>query len=538
MFKRQPQGALTNAPNTRYPYLGGTILALSALMFIHYAWLISSPHELLVCFIPDDAFYELEIARHFLTTGRWSFDGGFSTTTGFHLFNVYLMSTFPTLFDRPWLAIYVWMAVGLALSIFTIRVLCEFAVREFGAFSLTFVALVLTAPSFTTQSTAVMEYPFVISTAAAYVWTLWRAFEQPERAGWFSIFSVGFLGSLVRSDFGGLPFAICIAAATCLLWNRSTRVFIPSLYGLCGAAVGLAFVFLHNYFFSGHLLSGSVMAKALWGQRSGYSITLPLLTSVGALTWSYGLLLRAVSVLLLVLIVRAGATALNHLRNPDGLAFATSLNKDSEKFLLGFSGLLAIAIYCVVYGADPATQLWYSGNFVLPFVLVFGTISGWIAKDPVRRATSFAVIGILIVVNIKQAYKPVFPHQRYMLEMSDYVSRSHLNGRLAGWNVGIVGYFLDGRAINLDGLMNDQIYPYMRDHKVSEYLNDSRIDYIVDFPSQIVNPVLAKERGYDGESLFVQLKPVHTVPNLNRRDLWLDYTLFRRETGSASKGDR
>jgi hypothetical protein len=41
----------------------------------------------LIGFVPDDAFYELQIGRHFLATGKWLFDGSLTTTTGFHLLN-------------------------------------------------------------------------------------------------------------------------------------------------------------------------------------------------------------------------------------------------------------------------------------------------------------------------------------------------------------------------------------------------------------------------------------------------------------------
>src|SRR5208337_5574238 len=94
--------------------------AIAVLATVHYLWSIFIPHKELVCFIADDAFYELQIARHFLATGRWSFDGGFTTTTGFHLLNVYLMSLIPPLLAHPWLAIKFWMAVGLTVSILSV----------------------------------------------------------------------------------------------------------------------------------------------------------------------------------------------------------------------------------------------------------------------------------------------------------------------------------------------------------------------------------------------------------------------------------
>ena len=74
---------------------------ISALAIAHFFYVITRPQRVLIGFVPDDAFYELQLARHFLATGRWSFDGKLTTTTGFHLLNVYLMSLFPRLFDSP-----------------------------------------------------------------------------------------------------------------------------------------------------------------------------------------------------------------------------------------------------------------------------------------------------------------------------------------------------------------------------------------------------------------------------------------------------
>jgi len=110
--------------------------AIAAIATIHYMWLILLPHETLVCFIPDDAFYELQLARHFLASGKWSFDGGYTTTTGFHLLNVYLMSLAPRLLNHPWLAIKFWMAIGLTLSILSVFTITTFVNEKFGSFAL------------------------------------------------------------------------------------------------------------------------------------------------------------------------------------------------------------------------------------------------------------------------------------------------------------------------------------------------------------------------------------------------------------------
>src|SRR5260370_6540888 len=129
---------------------------LSILAIAHYLYLLLCSHQIVLGFIPDDAFYELQLARHFIRTGVWSFDGGHTTTTGFHLLNVYLMSISPELFLHPWIGIKFWMGIGLVLSLSSIFVICRFTARSFGAFSLLAVFLLLSSRLFTINGTGLL----------------------------------------------------------------------------------------------------------------------------------------------------------------------------------------------------------------------------------------------------------------------------------------------------------------------------------------------------------------------------------------------
>ena len=117
--------------------------------------------------------------------------------------------------------------------------------------------------------------------------------------------------------------------------------------------------------------------------------------------------------------------------------------------------------------------------------------------------------------------------------MAKFLRAHPVDVRMAGWNVGIVGYFLDGKVTNLDGLMNDQIYPYMHDGTAEQYIKNSEIKYIVDFPLQISSPINAKISGYDSGSMSAHLRAIHTVTSDDRSQPWRDYTLFRIENSAA-----
>ena len=493
--------------------------AIAALAMIHYLWLILLPHETLVCFIPDDAFYELQLARHFIASGKWSFDGGYTTTTGFHLLNVYLMSLAPRLLNHPWLAIKFWMAIGLILSILSVFTITTFVNEKFGPFSLAPTFLILTAPSFTLESTGLLEYPYVILIAALYITAIFQRHRE-HRSMLLGICFLGFLGSVARSDFGGLPLAISLACSIAYLLDRHREYLRNSLFGLAGAALGVGFDFLHNVLFSGHFLSGSAMTKALWGKRVGYSAARPLVLILFTLSSSSLALVLCLVSFFVVLALR-----LPGYRDKKSTPVQKQID-NGDRMLFASCGLCAIFLYLLVYGAVASFQPWYTVNFIIPMVLVLGAASWLVGSDRMLRSYVFATVALLATINIVKTYQPVWNFQRYMLEMAEYLQDRRLPGRIGGWNVGIVGYFTDGTVINLDGLMNDQIYPYALAGTVEQYIDQSKIKYLVDFPNQIEDPKLSEVLGFDGKSVMARLRPEHEIVSVDRNDVWRDYTLF------------
>ena len=400
-------------------------IAISLLALVHYFYLINSPHGALVCFFPDDACYELQIARHFLATGHWSFDRGFSTTTGFHLLNTYLMSLFPQLLIHPWLAIKFWMGVGVALSIGAIFTICRFAARTFGEFSLVFAFLILSSAVFTGQSVGLLEFPYLVATAALYVAAVFRAPGESRFGALVGIFVLGVIGSLARSDFGGLPLAICVACGISYWLNRRSDYLIQSLCGLVGATVGLMAVFLHNYFFSGHFLQGSAMVKALWGRRLGYSLKFPIIkvTQTIAIT-KHSVVMACVLTAIAMVVIAAAAIRSSRAPRREGEVEWTYEDK-----LLAAAGLIAIVLYLLVYGADAEIQHWYTASFVMPWIFLLGAVSRAVERDRVLRVVAVSAVALLSTQSVRDSYRPVWPYQRYMLEMADYLQAHPANGR-------------------------------------------------------------------------------------------------------------
>src|SRR5262245_6394550 len=66
-----------------------SILIAFVALAIQVVYLLSLPVREQVTLIPDDTFYYLTLGRNFASSGVWTFDGGVSPTSGFHLLHAY-----------------------------------------------------------------------------------------------------------------------------------------------------------------------------------------------------------------------------------------------------------------------------------------------------------------------------------------------------------------------------------------------------------------------------------------------------------------
>jgi hypothetical protein len=312
------------------------------------------------------------------------------------------------------------------------------------------------------------------------------------------------------------------------------RYLFRSMAGLAGASVGLGMVFAHNYWFGRQLLSGSIKAKALWAARLGYQLHPSIETALDTLG-------RTRKLSLLVALGVAAATLLRwlqHRRTATGRLEVKSrtLTRDDMLFMLAGSG--AIALYTVVYGADGGIQPWYTASFVIPFVLALGPLFGFLESDAFAQSCAAIGIAILCARNLPQAFQPLWSHQYNMLAMSDYLRQHPVEGEIESWNAGILGYFLDGGIVNLDGVMNDQIYPYMLGDRLVEYLDTMNVKYVADYPHQIDDVNSATSFGYSMHELTTRLQPMHSIAKSESGDYWTDFTLYRLSSAADRSSSR
>ena len=112
-----------------------------------------------------------------------------------------------------------------------------------------------------------------------------------------------------------------------------------------------------------------------------------------------------------------------------------------------------------------------------------------------------------------------------MYEASHYHERGSLPGRLGAWNSDILGYLSNRAILSLDGLVNDDVYEYIRLKDTVGTLDEMRVEYVVAFPVMFEDDFLAMRGGYSDGRLWSRLKTIKVLRSLDRRDFGVDLTL-------------
>ncbi len=155
------------------------------------------------------------------------------------------------------------------------------------------------------------------------------------------------------------------------------------------------------------------------------------------------------------------------------------------------------------------------------------------SRNTLLKFCGVVAIGCIAIDNTWWSYRAGWPHQANQLKMVEYLQSHPVSGRLGGWNVGVPGYFLDGRIVNLDGLMNDQIYPFIRDGTVLDYISQSKIKYLIDYRYMIYEQG-AERCGYSVVSIAKRIRPLHVVAAPNPKNFLGDYMLYEWSDGQSA----
>jgi hypothetical protein len=240
-------GTSAAQPGCRAIALGLGLLTAAQLVSVSY-FLASTSDERRAAYLPDDAFYYLQLAKTYVTQGMWSVDGGISVTSGFHPLLAYGLALLEAA-ARPSPSAFVSLGIVFTASLALLATVALLALaRELraGLTTLWAVPILALSPNYVLNAASIMEWPLVVLLAAAYA--LVGAWAGRRHTGWTALLlaALGLVGSWARSDFGLFPACLLLASFQgehAPVWRRS-RGWIA---GFFGSVSGVAALCAHSY---------------------------------------------------------------------------------------------------------------------------------------------------------------------------------------------------------------------------------------------------------------------------------------------------
>ncbi|NOY98204.1 MAG: hypothetical protein GXP40_03230 [Chloroflexi bacterium] len=348
---------------------------------------------------------------------------------------------------------------------------------------------------------------------------------------------MGLFGSLSRSDFGFLPLSIFVASLVLYRISRNKGAVRASFSGLFGASLGVLLVFAHNYIFSNHFLQTSARMKSYWGQIYGISHkrVIGLIFRIVGVNYSFVLIVLVVLLFaVLAHFIVSGST--KNKRVLPGFGSLSGIHERLLELTLVTSASLCIVGYLFVYAYVWPLQPWYSGNLIVPVFVILVTAAGYFdnvvrsdRRQWIRLGISSIVLGIVVhnmmVIHSDLSNSP-WPYQQIMLKAGRYLNQHPPDGKIASWNAGIIGYYQGGYVINVDGLVNDDIYAYAVNNRLPVYLLQQDVRYIIDFENMFSDEALRLSGGYDDDVFLNSLQPIKVFDD-GQYGWWKYMTLYR-----------
>ncbi|HLO15097.1 MAG TPA: hypothetical protein VK206_09720 [Anaerolineales bacterium] len=516
----------TKVSSTFWFPLWKTISLLAILHLVAFDFLILAVPEIIqVQYTPDDGYYYLALARNFIRFGEWTFDGGMSLTSGFHLMQAYLLAAVYRLFQpSPENFVRLGLSMSAVVTMIVVLLAWRLCLRKKDTLFLIVFTILITAKSFLLNSISITEWPLVILIAGLYCAYFYE--ERSERENLLIPFGLGLLGSLARSDFGLLPFSIFIATLFVALQMKRVSLIRAASAGLVGAVFGIGLIFVHNFITTNTFLQSSALMKSYWAQFGRQQFYSAATLGLQALGMDLSIADFKRSTFLLTVFAISGPVLLILLAKISGqnnlppAIFKLDPNRPIHERVLVLAAALCLAGYTILYTLSGTMQSWYTANLIWPiFILLVGG-ARYLDKRILEEyqfiliwLSVFAVtsigIQILSLYPLGEKTSPL-PHQQFMLEAGRYLQQNPVDGYVGSWNAGITGYYQGGiGVINIDGLVNNDIYPYAVQNKLPAYLRAKNIHYIIDFENMFYQP-FPKRGGYEDADFLAHLIPIKT----------------------------
>jgi hypothetical protein len=179
-----------------------------------------------------------------------------------------------------------------------------------------------------------------------------------------------------------------------------------------------------------------------------------------------------------------------------GFIYETYRNIRQKNFInLGF--IIWVLAYVCMY-AVRLPVVYQHGRYIIPVIplfLLFGTAGtfGWletIKKPNSKRLAVFIACALLVsisvayyVLGVKAYRSDLQVIDRFMVQPAKWINQHSDEGAIiAVHDIGAMGYFSDREMIDLAGLINPEVIPFIRDEeKIHDYILEKQADYFVGF---------------------------------------------------------
>jgi arabinofuranosyltransferase len=437
-----------------------TILVL----FLGAVYLIWSSVYYRIGFPLDDAWIHLVYARNLALSGSWSFQNNDLTAGSTAPLWTMILALAFWITNNPYCTAFVTGIASLIGLAYISQKLSEEWIRTASSFPL--VGVFIAAEwHLTWASVSGMETIFFCFMVMLFFYNISRTNSR----NWFTAGIIAALATWTRPD------GITLLLPVGLMWmGRGFRKDLLIKFFIGWLPLAIAYI-AFNQCLGGHLWPNTFYAKQM-----EYAIlqSQPILTRLSnALSQPF---IGPATILI------------------PGLLFFVAKNILKKDWLV-ISCISWVLVYILIYALLLAVT-YQHGRYiipVIPMIIVIGLLGTQelaesILSRRVQNLTRFSIrflcIGLLFVFSILGAItyaRDVSIIETQMVEMATWISENAPeNAQIAAHDIGALGYFGERRIIDLGGLIQTNIIPFMRDEAaISNYLSSQNVDYLMTFPA-------------------------------------------------------
>jgi len=253
--------------------------------------------------------------------------------------------------------------------------------------------------------------------------------------------------------------------------------------GMIGALIGMVIIVFHNYYLTGEMLQSSASIKYYWSLQEGHNpipfiyqcvklfVPIPRLgVDLAVRYYIFKILMYIVATILLLIVF---------FYLPKFLKKEFFRKKDSIVLIINST---IVIVYTLLYSFNSAgMQTWYTGTVIVSigtlFFFLFRLLS--IKYQWIRYV---ALIGIFTNISVCWFSKPFYSGQSLSKVKGQYVASQLAGENVGAWDAGIMGFYSGGRIINLDGIVNSEVIPYIKGDSLPKYIFMKKICYLLQSP--------------------------------------------------------